>query len=187
MAFDSFASRKKGTLMLIASLLIVSAFDAPSSRPANPLQLAEQGLLQCWVPDSSKKTCRVIASYRKTGPGMYDNEAKVALSSQGPMTVETHTPVSIRGDAVCGQIRTQEILAGTLRKGDEIVSSADAQPVLNQVARLVAPLDGQETCTRYEPSGPNFKAKISIAGTYRPEHDTEVKWIGPADGYAVTP
>jgi hypothetical protein len=174
--------------MFIPILLIVSAASATSAQsPANPLVFAERGLLQCWHPDLSKKTCRVIASYQKTGPGKYDNKAIVAISSQGPITVETHTPVTLRGDAVCGQVRTEDIQTGILRKADKVVASTDAQPVLNRIVQVVAPFAGQETCTRYEPSGPDFAAKISIEGKYRPDLDTKVKWITPADGYSVMP
>jgi hypothetical protein len=172
--------------MLFVSLLIAAtAISKPN--PANPLALAEQGLSQCWVPDAIRKTCRVIASYRKTGPGTYDNKAVVGLSPQGPMSVETHTPVTVRGDSVCGKVRTEDVETGTLRKSDQVVSSAEAQPVLREIARVVAPLNGQETCTRYESSGISFTAKVSIDGRYRPENDTEVKWISPADGYTVAP
>jgi hypothetical protein len=173
--------------MLIMSFLMVGTGGGLPSTPAKPLALAEHGMLQCWSPDPTKKTCRVIASYRKTGPATYDNKAIVGLSDQGPITVETHTPVEIRGDAVCGPVRIQDIRTGILRKGKEIVSSADAQPILDRVAAIMAPLDGQETCTRYDASGGKLTAKVSIAGSYRPEHDAEVKWISPSDGYSATP
>ena len=41
--------------------------------------------------------------------------------------------------------------------------------------------------TKYEPSGTDFTAKISIGGVYRADQDETVNWIGPADGYTVTP
>lgn len=174
--------------MLIVSVLIAMAGSSLSApHTADPLESAEEGLLQCWRPDLSNKTCRVIAAYRKTGPGTYDNTAVVAISSRGPTTVETHTPVVVRGDAVCGPVRTQDIRTGVLRQGARVVASADAKPVLDQIAQVMASLDGQETCTRYEPSGPDFTAKISVAGRYRPELDSKFKWISPADGYIVTP
>jgi hypothetical protein len=166
-------------------MLIVTLWMAPAT--TNPLALAEHGLVQCWYPDSARKTCRTIASYRKTGPGAYDNKALVPVSPQGQITVETHTPVVIKGDAVCGPIRMHDVKAGTLRKDGKIVSPAMAQPTLDKVAQMVAPLDGLETCTRYEASGSDLTAKVSISGKYRSDLDSPVKWIGPTDGYTVTP
>lgn len=171
--------------MLITILLMAAA--PAQANPVNPLTPAEQGMVQCWSPDLSKKTCRVIASYRKTGPGTYDNEAIVGLSPEGPLTVETHTPVTLSGDAVCGAVKTQDIRQGTLRRGQNLVGTAVAQHILNRVATLMAPLDGKETCTRYSSAGGKLTAKIWISGAYHPEDDTEVKWISPADGYIIVP
>lgn len=173
--------------MFIVSLVAGAIAAAEASTSTNPLALAEDGLLQCYRPDVSKKTCRMIASYIKTGPGTYDNKAIVAVSSEGPVSVETHTPVTVRDGAVCGLVRTQEIRAGTLRIADRVVAAPDAQPVLERVVRVVAAWDGQETCTRYEPTGSDFTAKISIEGTYRPDLDTKIKWISAGDGYSVRP
>jgi len=173
--------------MFFVLLIAVTAQAVPTPNPTNPLALAEQGLSQCWVPDLKRKTCRLIASYRKTGPGTYDNKAIVALSREGSMSLETHTPVIVRGDSVCGKVRTQDVKEGILRRGDQVVSTLEAQQVLDRVAELVTPLDGRESCTRYEASGGDFTAKISIDGKYRPENDTDVKWINPTEGYAVAP
>jgi hypothetical protein len=175
--------------MLIVSVLI-AAIASPLSaaaNTANPLELAESGLLECLRPDLKNKTCRAIAAFRKTGPGTYDDTAIVALSRQRPITVETRSPVVIRGDAVCGAVRIEEIKAGIVRDGATILPSAEAQYILDQIVQVMAPLDGQETCTRYEPSGTGITAKISVAGRYRRELDQEVKWIRPSDGYIVTP
>lgn len=177
---DSLAEIFVGAPMLIVAFWMA----APAS---NPLALAEQGLVQCWHPDSVNKTCRTIASYRKTGPGEYDNAALLPLSPQGRITIETHTPVVLKGDAVCGPIRMHDATAGILRKDGKIVPPAIAQPTLDKLAQLVASVDGLETCTRYEASGPNLIAKVSISGKYRPDLDSPVKWIGLMDGYIVTP
>ena len=165
-------------------MLIVALWMAAAS---NPLALAEQGLVQCWHPDSAKKTCRTIASYRKTGPREYDNVALLPLSPDGRVTIETHTPVVLKGYAVCGPIRIHDAAAGILRKDGKIVPQAIAQPILNKVAQSVASLDGLETCTRYEASGPDFIAKVSVSGKYSSDLDSAVKWISLADGYTVKP
>ena len=166
-------------------MLIVALWMAAEA--SNPLALAEQGLVQCWHPDSVKKTCPTIASYRKTGPGEYDNAALLPLSPQGQLTLETHTPVVLKGDAVCGPIRMYDATAGILRKDGKIVPPAIARPTLDKVSQLVASLDGLETCTRYEASGRDFIAKVSLSGNYHPELDSPVKWISLMDGYTVTP
>jgi TonB family protein len=156
-----------------------------AANPSNPLTMAEQGKLQCYRPNVQKKTCRGIASYRRTGPGTYDNTALFPLSTT--VTLETHGPVVIKEGAVCGFIRGQDALTGTLRANGKIVDPEKAKPILERIAQVMERTSKSEMCTRYEPSGMDFTAKISIDGTYRPDQDETVKWINPTDGYTVAP
>ena len=105
----------------------------------------------------------------------------------GDATLETHAAVVIRGDAVCGFVRPEDALAGTLRVKGEIIDPEKARPILQKLALAFVPFSQKEICTRYEPSGADFTAKISIGGTYRADQDETVKWISPAEGYTVTP
>ena len=166
--------------MLLSSLLIAAASIVP-----NPLILAEKGEVQCYRPDVRKKTCQSIASYQATGPGTYDNKALVAVSNEA--TLETRTPVVLKGDAVCGYIKAEDMRAGTLRLRGQPVAPDQAKPVLERIAQSVASFANKEVCTRYVPAGTDYTAKVSIAGKYRPDQDVAVKWILPSDGYTVTP
>jgi hypothetical protein len=166
--------------MSLTGLLI-----AASVGSAGPLANAEAGMLQCYRPNDAARTCQSIASYRRTGPGTYDNKAVIPVSDT--ITLETHTPVMLKGDAVCGFIRQDDIIAGTLRVGGERVDPEKARPMLERLGQAAAPMTGKEICTRYVPSGADLTAKISIAGQYRPEQDETVKWISAEDRYTVTP
>lgn len=167
-------------------MLLISALIAASAAgSANPLAMAEKGQVQCYRPDVQKKTCQSIASYHRTGLGTYDNIALIPVSNDA--TLETQTPVVIKGNAVCGSIRAQDMTAGILRVSGDVVAADAAKPILERIAQSLGPLADKEICTSYEPSGADFTAKITIAGTYRPDQDESVKWISPSDGYAVTP
>lgn len=171
---------------MLLSVFVAAAVGASgAATSANPLVLAEKGELQCYRPDIQKKTCQSIASYRRTGPGTYDNIALIPVAVDA--TLETHTPVVIKGSAVCGFIRGQDQLAGTLRVGGQVLDPEKAKPLLERIAQALAPMDDKEICTTYEPAGADFIAKVSIGGSYRSDQDEAVKWITPADGYIVTP
>jgi hypothetical protein len=103
------------------------------------------------------------------------------------VTLETHTTVEIRGNAVCGFVRPQDTMAGTLRVNGQIVGAEKAKPILERIAQTLAPMADKEICTNYELLGDDFTAKVSIGGTYRPDQDEAVKWIRPTEGYTVTP
>ena len=171
---------------MLLSVFVAAAVGASGvATSANPLLLAEKGELQCYRPDVQKKTCQAIASYRRTGPGTYDNTALFPVADDA--TLETHGPVVIQGRAVCGFIRGQDAIAGTLRVGGKVLDPEKAKPILERIAQVMAPMADKEICTTYEPAGADFMARISIGGSRRPDQDEAVKWITPADGYTVTP
>lgn len=173
-------------VFILLSLFVAAAFGATAApAPPNPLALAEKGQLQCYRPDVQKKTCQSIAAYRRTGPGTYDNKALVALAPNA--TLETDTPVVIKAGAVCGFVRAQDVLAGTLRVDGRIVEPDKAKPILERVAQAMAPMADKEICTRYEPSGMDLAAKAFVEGAERPDLNVTVKWITPSEGYTVTP
>lgn len=170
-------------MLLIA--LLMSAGAAVPAASENPLAKAEQGLLQCYRPDVSKKTCQSIASYRRTGPNVFDNKAVIPLGNDA--SLETHTPVTLKDGAVCGLIRAEDVVAGTLRMGQTVVAAEQAKPVLERIAQGLAPFAGKEICTRYVPTGTDFTARVTIAGAERPDQSVTVKWISGSDGYTVVP
>ena len=170
--------------MQLVFLLIGAAAAAPNATgSADPLAKAEQGELQCYQPEVLKKTCQSIAAYRRTGPGAYENKAIIALGSGA--TLETHTPVILKDGAVCGSIRAEDVMAGILRVGNRALTPEQAKPILDRIVQGMATMAGKEICTRYEPSGTDFKAKATIGGVDQPEEIT-VKWIQPSAGYTAS-
>lgn len=169
--------------MLLIGVSIAAIVGAPAGALADPIARSNGGELQCYRPNVAKKTCQSIASYKRTGPGTYINTALLPLGEG--VTLETRSPVIIKGGAVCGSITRQEILAGILRAPSQVIAPEMAKPLLGRVADALSPIIGKEICTRYEPSGADFIAKGSIDGVYQPDKDTVVRWIAPTDGYTV--
>ena len=99
--------------MLLIGVLIAASLGTPDGALADPIARANGGELQCYRPNVKKKTCQSIASYRRTALGAYINTALLPLGEG--VTLETRSPVYIKGGAVCGSITREEILAGTLR------------------------------------------------------------------------
>ena len=169
-------------MLLIGVLMAASVSASGGAASADPIAASNRGELQCYRPDVEKKTCQSIGSYKRTGMQTYLNTALLPL---GDVTLETHSPVVIKGDAVCGTATRQDLLAGTLRARDQVIPAETAKPLLERVAQAMGPILDKEVCTKYEPSGADFTAKISIDGAYRPDLDVIVKWIAPSDGYTV--
>jgi len=184
-ADDSQPSTEESNMPLASILILASAVNQSPQTSADHLADAKNGLVQCYRPDVPNKTCQSIAAYTLTGPDTFDNKAVIPVSKSA--TLETHTPVVIRGNAVCGFIRAGDTMAGLLRVNGREVDATTAKPVLERIAQAMAPFAGKEICTRYESSAVGLTAKVSIDGSYRPDQDQTVLWVNPSDGYTVTP
>jgi hypothetical protein len=172
-------------MLLIGLLIAASVGISGDAASSDPIADSNRGELRCYRPDVAKKTCQSIASFRRTGPQTYVNTALLPLGND--VTLEMHSPVIIKGNAVCGTVTRQDVLAATLRNRNQVLGPQTAKPLLEHVARAVSPFFNKEVCTRYEPSGADFTAKTSVDGVYQPDRDGMAKWIASADGYTVAP
>jgi hypothetical protein len=156
----------KSALMLASAML--ACCSGAQASPDGPLSPARKGQLQCYQPDKARKTCAALAGYSWDAKGAITNRAEVLVSRDPLITVTTRTPVSIRGEAVCGPIR-----AGDLQAADVMVSGAPASPSVAGKVRdgMVSAFSGQigkEICTAYPAAGDHLQAKITIDGAAHP-------------------
>ncbi len=154
--------------------------------PANPLGPVASGLVQCYAPDVAKKTCASLSEYRDNGDGSYANIASVLISATPPAVLKTITPVKVVDGAICGQIRQEDITAGTLTINGSLYAADAAAPILAKVATGMSSLYGHDICTSYSQDGKVLTAKVTFDGNPHPP-DNAVVWVDPADGYKVAP
>jgi hypothetical protein len=166
-----------GMLMLLATAGISD----------DPLAQADDGMIQCYGPNETAKSCQSIASYRRNADGTYANTAIVLLAPSPIVTLETVTTVTIEDGAVCGFIRKTDIANGKLSISNKAVPAAQAAPLLEKVSLAMASLVDRKICTRYVPAGTGLTAKATVAGETDPIPDQAVKWVKPSDGYTVAP
>jgi hypothetical protein len=150
-----------------------------------PLAKADQGYVQCYEPDDAAKTCQSIASYNRTSDGHWDSTAIVLLSPKLSLTLETVTPIDVKNGAVCGYIRANDLLKGTLRVSGQPLPSEKAGTVLPMIAKGMATLFDKEICTQYREGPGGLVAKATIEGGKPEMPNQRVKWVLPTDGYTV--
>lgn len=172
---------------MLFALLALTASTATADASVNPLQEARNGSVQCYQPDDQQRTCRSIASYVPRGEAKYANKAVVLLSPNGPVILETITPVTIKSGAVCGFIQAEDVRAGKLHLGGRLLPHAEAAPLLGQVVQSMSGIIGQEICTSYVQTADGLIAKATMNGVYQASADQRVKWVQPANGYSVAP
>lgn len=154
--------------------------------PSDPLAPAQYGQVQCFSPDPATKTCNSIAAYIPSGNG-FTNTATILLSSRPAVTMTTSTQVQVRGGAVCGTLREDDIQSAKVKVDGRELSPEEASLVVSAVADAVNDYVGQEICTTYVAAADGWTAKASVQGTPQPELDQPVIWVSPSDGYKVAP
>lgn len=169
--------------MLVAYLAAVAA-----AAYAPPLDPAASGQIQCYVPDTARKTCSSMAYYVARDDGSFDNRAIVLINKAPAVTLETTVHVAIKDGAVCGSLRAEDIAAGKVAVGGRTMTPDEASPVLTSISQALTPVIGHEICTMFVPDASGkLSAQASMDGQRQPGQDQPVLWVAPSDGYTVAP
>jgi hypothetical protein len=167
--------------------MLVAAFALLLAQDAGPLEPARGGLVQCYDPDRAARTCRAIGAYRFTADGVVWNDAQTVISPSPRIVLRATTKVYVRDSAECTlpESRADEITAievnGTTLQGDVFETAR------KQIADAVqATLGAGELCSTYHPNPDgSLRAVTVIDGVERPELESTVLWIDPAEGWTL--
>lgn len=168
--------------------MFLAVIAAASAAYAAPLTPAATGQIQCYVPDTAKKTCASMAYYVARDDGSFDNRAVVLINKAPAVTLDTTTRVTIKNGAVCGALRAEDIAAGKVTAGGRTMTADEASPVLNSITQALTPVIGHEICTAFVPDASGkLTAQATMDGQRQAEQDQPVLWVSPSDGYTVAP
>lgn len=172
----------KRLLSGIALSLVVAA-----AANADPLAEARTGKMQCYRPDTARKTCVALASYIFETNGTITNKAVVLISPQQMVTMTTSSSVVIKGEAVCGPMRREDIEGAEIAVNGTKLPDEQAAGVRGQLVQAISNQLGKEVCTTYVPSGDKLAAQVTVDGAANPLYTQDVLWVKADDGYQVAP
>jgi hypothetical protein len=152
---------------------------------ADPLAEGLAGKVQCYRPNPEKKTCSALSSYSMRRDGALLNTAEVMLSANPVLVMRTVSTVTIKGEAVCGPVRKDDIDSATIIVNGAVL--ADDKVAKEQIAGAFKDMFGKEVCTTYVPNGDKFTAQVTLDGKLKPEYSQIVIWVKPDDGFVVGP
>jgi hypothetical protein len=171
----------------LAAAVLLAATSAHAAKLAPPIAQAASGAMQCYAPNTTRKTCASLAGYTLNADGGIDNLAIVLISNSPVVVMRTTAPVVIKDGRVCGPIRAEDLQASTFviegQPADEATTAQARQQVMGAMKAMV----GKEVCTAYIPDGAEFAAKATLDGVAQPAMDQRVIWVSPSDGYTVAP
>jgi hypothetical protein len=173
---------------IFLAAVVASPLPAQAASLPDPIAPAANGQLQCYSPNTTRKTCNSLASYKPGANGAIDNLAVVLISKDPAVTMETVTPVNIKAGQVCGKIRSQDLDAAKFRVGGQLLDAKQAAPLREQMRRSYINIFDREICTAYINQDGILVAKATMEGVPMPATtDQRVLWVSPGDGYKVSP
>lgn len=166
--------------------LSAAALAAAPADAAGQIDQLKAGKLQCYGPNTTKRTCTALSGY--TFGSTIMNQAEVLISTDPVGTMRTNSPVTLRGEAICGTPSKKDIDDAVITSGGQVLSAAQAAGVKAQIWANMAPSAGKELCTSYVPgTGGTFTTSYTLAGQPTSIPPTTVILVGPNDGYRVAP
>lgn len=173
--------------MSLLALLVALAPGPVTPESADPLEPARRGLLQCYGPNPERKTCVSLGAYEMDAKGVIRNTATVLMASSPEIVMTTVAPVEVKAGAICGYIRLRDLGTARFTIDGVPADAADAEAVRNAVTPAYRPFLDKEFCTVFRPDGPGMVGEVTVGGLRRRDLDQRVRWVAPADGYAVKP
>ena len=168
--------------------LSVAVLAATQADAAGQIDELRAGKLECYGPNTAKRTCAAISGYSFSG-GTIMNKAEVLISADPVGVMTTDSPVTLKGEAICGIPFKKDIDAATITSGGQVLSGVQADRVKAQIWATMAPNAGKELCTNYAPNGSGgYTTSYTLGG--KPEAGippTTVILVDPKDGYRVAP
>ncbi len=164
------------------SLILTLALQAGAADPLGPARIGD---LQCYRPDTVRKTCRAMGGYSFGADGKILNKAEVILQDTPLVTMTTVSPVTVRDGAVCGPLSGIDKAQIAVR--GHRLPEEDAVPIRAQIRQSMAQVLGKEVCTTYRRSGDWWVATVTMDGEARPDMQDTVLWVPASAGYTVQP
>jgi hypothetical protein len=177
------------TLAAVAVIAALAATTASAAQPqlTGPLAPAASGHLLCSTPYPASKTCEQLAAFRIDGAGVIQ-KTNVLLFLEGA-TIETTTPVVIKGDQVCGSLRAQDIDAAKIDDDDGSGPASDAKAAQVRAEYKLGFADSfdREVCTALVQTDAGLMAQATVGGERDSGLDRMAAWVGADEGYRAAP
>jgi len=127
----------------------------------------------------------VLSRYTFGAGGSISNDAEMLVLSDPFVVMSMSSPVVVRGGALCGPLREEDLARATFAVNGAAASAEDAESLRRAITRQMAPTMNLEVCTTFTPVDGGFRADSSVAGTPHPEMSEPVLWVNPADGWRI--
>jgi len=166
--------------------MITLAFLFAAASVADQMAPAQQGKLQCQMPDMLFKTCASLTKVVPSGPGAYRLETSLLVSPRGPVVATINSTLSVQGTEICDKNDPADIAGAKVTvDGKPAAAGASARHIAT-LQRSLATFSRKLVCTQIvEGSEGRMTVQGRVSGKRMPALDYDMIWVGPADGWTV--
>ena len=174
------------TPLILAALAIVISpqFARADDDPFAP---AKAGKLECFAPNSEKKTCLDMSRYTWDANDQILEEDEFAVSANPLITARSKDFVIINRGEACQVVSKDKVLEATFFRGGVQVSDSEQTQFRGRQLQQLSSIVGKKVCMSLSPYGSVFIAEYSIDGNPLPSATNRLKWISPDEGYVLAP
>jgi len=162
------------------------AFILAAASVAEQMAPAQQGKLQCQMPDMLFKTCASLTKVVPSGPQAYRIETSLLVNPQGPVVATVHSNLSVQGEEICDKNDPADVAAATITVDGKAVSAAAAARHIASLQKSLATFSRKLVCTKIV-AGDDDRMKVQgrVSGIRIPALDYDMIWVSPAEGWTV--
>jgi len=180
------ALRKRNQWLANVRSMIGLALILAASSVAEQMAPAQQGKLQCQMPDMLFKTCASLTKVMPSGPGSYRLETSLLVNPVGPVVATIDSTVTVEGNEICDRNDPADISAAKVTVDGKAVAAVVAARHIATVRRSLASFSRKLVCTEIV-AGDEGRMKVQgrVEGKRVPALDYDMIWVEPKDGWTV--
>jgi hypothetical protein len=171
-------------ILTVLAMIVSSQFARADDDPFAP---AKVGKLECFAPDSEKKTCLDMTRYTWEANNQILEEDEFAFSANPLITARSKDFVVINRCEACQVVSKDKVLEATFFRDGVQVSDSEQTQFRERHLQQLNSIVGKKVCMSLSPYGGVFIAEYSIDGNPLPAATNRLKWISPDEGYVLAP
>jgi hypothetical protein len=160
---------------------------ANTAKTANPIAKADNGYVQCFVPNVASKTCMAMSGYTKSGEGTWTNTTLILLDANSPLTVEISGEVFLKNGDVCGRFKPEDLQDYKIRYAGRNVPNQLRAQITRALDRQYSVVLNKTSCSVFFEDNGAKMMKTTVDGKDVDAPHVWYRWVLKSDGYRVAP
>jgi hypothetical protein len=165
--------------------MLLAACSPKSAEADDPLAPARAGKLMCVFPVENLKQCSELTGLTFGTDGTANAHAQVQMAERPSIVISATFPVALKDGGFCGSIRPSDVDSVEVRIDGALPEPGRANEIRAAMKANIEARSIGEGCVKLLKRDAGFVVTSTFDGIVRPELDSPMIWVSPADGYTA--